>query len=327
MSTSPAPSSVTQHLMNNIEFWSRPENGFVKRHLLTRTVALVATTAFASIDATYNIACTVTKLPVALFKSTIGKIYFPKIGKIDDKLSSKLGMIAVLRHAYKTSLFAIDAFLGPLFGFLHPKGNIALHIKLGIIRQPLMESADNKKQKILLQQLREKIQTIEEKLKEIGSDDVKEGLLMQFMQFKAMVDEMEEQLTRMKKEEIRSTLKSPEAPPSQEIMGENLLLLLKKMVEDLEKQLQVSNPKPEPVVVEPEPKPVVVEPKPEPEPVIVEPEPQPVVVEPNPEPEPVIVGPEPELSTTRKITGALAAGTRCVIEEMWYKPLRRLSVL
>lgn len=131
----PNTDSVTQDLMTKIESWRAPEHHWAKKYIATRIVSLAAP-IFAAIDVAYHAVNTVGKLPVAVVKGTVGRIPLPSIGKLNERLPDSLGICAVLRHALKTALFAMDFFLAPVVGFISPPLSIAMHAKTGLYERP-----------------------------------------------------------------------------------------------------------------------------------------------------------------------------------------------
>jgi len=129
---------VTGHLVSKINQWSHPDKHWFKREVLTRTVSLVAITTFAGLDALYNGTAATLKFPLMLIKGTVGQIALPKVGKLSDHMSPRIGMAAFIRHAYKTVLFAIDMLIGPALGVINPRSNTAFHEKVRIIRRPII---------------------------------------------------------------------------------------------------------------------------------------------------------------------------------------------
>lgn len=139
-----AEASITNSLMNKVDTWTQPEQHWAKRHLLTRTVTTVATTAFAAIDATYNALSSVAKLPFAILKGTVGRINLPKIGKLNESMSDKLGMKEVARHVMKAAAFVLVALPSPVLGFLSPRANLRLHQALGLAERRAEQPVINK---------------------------------------------------------------------------------------------------------------------------------------------------------------------------------------
>ena len=94
----------------------RADRNWATRNVVARTVAMVATPALATFQASYNAVCVVAKLPFAATIITVGKL----LG-VEHKFSPELRMGAVFNHARMVYNCAIAALLVAPVGLYSPR--------------------------------------------------------------------------------------------------------------------------------------------------------------------------------------------------------------